>query len=302
VTRAAAVVVAACTAAAPPPSAMPAVTEPAPAAAGRPPAPRSLAAEAAMVAIPAGRYIAGSTRAERDAAYEAYRASAGHDAARTHGWFENEDERHEAELPAFRIDRVPVTQAAFAEFVAAGRAAPPAIDEATWRTQGFQQDWSAVVRFVWTTNRPPAGRDDHPVVLVTWREADAYCKWRGRLHGAARRLPTADELEKAARGENGSEYPWGDTYDPAKLDSAVAGPHDTMPVGSFADGASPYGVLDLAGNVFEWTGTPFAAGKMTVKGSAWDDWAGVGRGASRHGRGIDIRHVIVGFRCAADGE
>ena len=72
----------------------------------------------------------------------------------------------------------------------------------------------------------------------------------------------------------------------------------TAPVGSYPAGASPYGVLDLAGNVFEWTSTPFGAGEMTVKGSAWEDFGGVGRGASRHGRKIGARHVIVGFRCA----
>jgi formylglycine-generating enzyme required for sulfatase activity len=56
----------------------------------------------------------------------------------------------------------------------------------------------------------------------------------------------------------------------------------------------------MAGNVFEWTSTPWGPGTMTVKGSAWDDFAGVGRGASAHGRKVDARHVIVGFRCAAD--
>ena len=95
-------------------------------------------------------------------------------------------------------------------------------------------------------------------------------------------------------------YPWGNAYEPDKLDSAVKGPGDTVPVGQFTSGASPYGVLDLAGNVFEWTSTPMPDGKMTVKGSAWEDFAGVGRGASRHGRAQTVRHVIVGFRCAAD--
>ena len=102
-----------------------------------------------------------------------------------------------------------------------------------------------------------------------------------------------------ANGAEGLAYPWGNLYDPEKLNSAVKGPHDTTPVGQFSTGASPYGLLDAAGNVFQWTSTRFKADRMTVKGSAWDDFAGVGRGASRHGRPATARHVIVGFRCAA---
>jgi formylglycine-generating enzyme required for sulfatase activity len=264
-------------------------------------APLSLAADAQMVEVPAGRYVAGSTPEERLAAYGDYQHTSGHDTAREQQWFEDEDDRHVGELPAFHIDLMPVTQAEYAELVATGRAAPPAVDEATWRASGFQQDWTVVERFQWRGGRPPPGREDHPVVLVTWQEADRYCRWRGEVVGHPRRLPSAAELEKAARGEHGFEYPWGNAYEPDKLNSAIAGPLDTTPAGQFVHGASPYGVLDLAGNVFEWTSTPFAAGKMTVKGSAWDDWAGVGRGASRHGRAVGARHVIVGFRCAGDG-
>ena len=66
------------------------------------------------------------------------------------------------------------------------------------------------------------------------------------------------EYEKAARGDGGLAYPWGNAYEPDKLNSAVKGPGDTVPVGQYTIGASPYGVLDLAGNVFEWTSTPFS--------------------------------------------
>ncbi len=265
-------------------------------------APLSLAADDHMVLVPAGSYIAGSTPEERAAAYDDYRASSGHDTAREHHWFDHEDDRHlVAVMPAFRIDLMPVTQAQYGELVAAGGARPPAIDEAAWRAQAFVQDYATeVTRFVWSDSRPPAGREDHPVVLVTWAEADRYCRWRGEQRGEPRRLPTADEYEKAARGDHGFTYPWGNAYEADKLNSAVAGPRDTVAVGSYVAGASPYGVLDLAGNVFEWTSTPFAEGKMTVKGSAYEDYAGLGRGAGRHGRTPTIRHVIVGFRCAAD--
>lgn len=260
----------------------------------------SLAADERMIAIPAGQYIAGSTPEERAAAYDDYQATAGHDAARENKWFDKEADRHLAKLPAFRIDLMPVTQAQYAEFVIAGKATPPTVDEATWQAQGFKQDYeSQVVRFNWVDGKPPAGREDHPVVLVSWVDADRYCRWRGEVRGERRRLPTAEEFEKAARGEGGFSYPWGNVFDPEKLNSAVKGPRDTTPVGTHVEGASPYGVLELAGNVFQWTATPIASTtKMVVKGSAWDDFAGLGRGASGHGRVKTAKHVIVGFRCA----
>jgi formylglycine-generating enzyme required for sulfatase activity len=253
-----------------------------------------------MVAVPRGRFVAGSTPEERLAAYDDFLHSSGRDTARAHQWFDNEDDRHISELGAFRIDLMPVTQAAFAELVATGQLAAPSIDEAAWRAQGFQEPWSVAERYQWLDGRPPIGREEHPVVLVTWRDADRYCRWRGELAGAPRRLASAAEYEKAARGEGGLAYPWGNAYEANRLNSAVAGPGDTTPVGQYPGGASPYGVLELAGNVFEWTETPMRDGEMTVKGSAWDDWAGVGRGAARHGRALGTRHVIVGFRCAGE--
>jgi formylglycine-generating enzyme required for sulfatase activity len=260
----------------------------------------SLAADAQMIAIAAGQYVAGSTPEERAAAYDDYQSTAGNDTAREQKWFEGEDDRHVEKLAAFRIDLLPVTQSQYAEFVGAGGAPAPAIDEAAWKAQGLAQDYATVVaRFAWKDNQPPAGKLDHPVVLVTYDEAAAYCAWRGKLTGDARRLPTANEYEKASRGDNGNTYPWGNIYEPDKLNSAVKGPGDTVPVGQFSTGASPYGVLDLAGNVFEWTSTPFSGDKRTVKGSAFEDFGGVGRGAGRHGRPAKVRTVIIGFRCAA---
>lgn len=263
----------------------------------------SLAADERMIAIPDGRFVSGSTPEERAAAYNDYLATSGKDVARTHHWFDLEPERHVTTLPGFHIDLLPVTQAEYAEFVIAGKAPEPTMDEATWKAQGFQQDFATeVARFAWHDTTPPSGREDHPVVLVTQPQAAAYCAWRGEMRGMTRRLPTAEEYEKAARGDSGLSYPWGNVFEADKLDSAVGGPRDTMPTGTYPKGASAYGVLDLAGNVFEWTSTkwPEGGGKITVKGSAWDDYAGVGRGASAHGRAPDIRHAIIGFRCASD--
>ncbi len=262
----------------------------------------SNAADARMVAVPAGRYIAGSTEEERAAAYDDYLESAGQNTARERKWFEHEDDRRLDQLPAFRIDLMPVMQVEYAELVAQAQVPVPAIDEAAWKVQGFAQDYaSEVARFAWRDGRPPAGREDHPVVLVTHADAERYCRWRGEQTGEPRRLPTSAEYEKASRGDAGLIYPWGNTYEADKLNSAVAGPRDTTPVGTYTTGASPYGVLDLAGNVFQWTSTSSDGGtKRIVKGSAWEDFAGMGRGAAGHGRAPTIRHVIVGFRCAAD--
>jgi formylglycine-generating enzyme required for sulfatase activity len=262
---------------------------------------RSRVADAEMIAIPAGPFVAGSGLDERQRAYEEYRETSGRDTAHERSWFETEREPHQVILPAYLIDATPVTNGEYAEFVADTGARAPGIDAAAWKRQRFVQDFdSEIARFVWRGGVPPAGREDHPVVLVTWHEAAAYCAWRGALVNRPRQLPTADELEKASRGEHGRRYPWGDAFDPAMLASAVGRPRDTTPVGSFPAGASPYGVLDAAGNVFQWTSTPMPGHRelRIVKGSAWDDYGGVGRGASMHGRPPEIRHGIIGFRCA----
>ncbi len=266
-------------------------------------APISRAADTAMVTIPAGPYMAGSTVQEREQAYQDYRATAGSDAARQGKWFAHEEQHQRRELALYHLDSTPVTNGAYAEFVADTKRAAPYIDKTTWVRQGFIQDYATeVARYNWDKGKPPPGREQHPVVLVPWEDAAAYCAWRGAVVGKRRRLPTASEFEKAARGKHAYTYPWGAEFQPAKLNSRVSGPNDTVPVGSYPAGASPFGVLDLAGNVFQWTATPWSgsAKRMTVKGSAWDDYAGVGRCAAQHGRRRWVRHAIVGFRCAAD--
>ena len=150
-------------------------------------APLSRAADLQMVVVARSRSIAGSTPEERQLAYADWAAAAGSDVARANGWFDREEDRRVVELPRFRIDLMPVTNAAYAEFVADGGAPAPTMDAATWAAQGFVQDWATEVeRFVWTDGHPPPGREDHPVVLVDWDDAAAYCAWRGRAVGAPR--------------------------------------------------------------------------------------------------------------------
>lgn len=262
-------------------------------------APLSLAADDRMIVVPDGKYIAGSTPEERGASYDDFATATTSDTAREQKVFDKEADRHQTTLPAYRIDFMPVTQAQYAEFVMAGKAAPPAIDEAAWSAQGFSHQFAAdVARFSWKGTAPPDDRLDHPVVLVSHDDASRYCAWRGELRGQPRRLPTAAEFEKAARGTDGLAYPWGNTFAGSKLNTANGGPKDTVPAGTHAAGASPYGLLDMAGNVAQWTTTAGDAGTMLVKGSSWDDNAGFGRAASARMFKRSVRHIVIGFRCA----
>jgi formylglycine-generating enzyme required for sulfatase activity len=91
-----------------------------------------------------------------------------------------------------------------------------------------------------------------PVVGVSWYEAAAYAAWLSKVKGKSYRLPTEAEWEKAARGSDGREYPWGNEFDNNKCNSDESGLNRTGPVGIFPDGQSPYGCFDMAGNVWEW--------------------------------------------------
>ena len=261
--------------------------------------PVSRQADAEMVTVSSGVYISGSTSESRETAYRTYEQTAGHNAARRNRWFDREEPQTKRSVPSFLIDRTPVTVAAYAEFVADTGALPPSIDEEMWKKQGFVQDYQdEVAPLTWKSKTPPANLMNHPVVLVTHEEARAYCHWRGTVVGSKRTLPSQHEFEKASRGPNGNRYPFGDTYDSDLLHGAHTTIRSTVPVGQYPRGASFYGVLGLSGNVFHWTRDVFDKDRAVVKGSAWDDFGGVGRGAARHGRRYWVRHVLVGFRCA----
>jgi len=255
----------------------------------------------AVVQIPAGPFLAGSDGAERELAYRLDEQGYGHAATREQRWYDTERARGPAETGAYAITVTPITNRQYAAFVAAAGYPAPDVDRATWRSYGLIHPYERTRRFAWTNGRPPAGREDHPVVLVSVADAQAYAAWLSQRTGRAWRLPTELEWEKAARGGDGRIFPWGNEFDPGRLNSHDAGPFDTVPVGRYAAGASPFGVLDAAGQVYEWTATAAGPGRAIVKGGSWDDkGCGVCRSAARHARPVTLKHILVGFRLVRD--
>ena len=257
-----------------------------------------------LVSIPAGPFIVGSDRAEREMAYRLDEAAYGHSATRKGKWYESEPDRQEEILAAFEITRTPITNRQYAAFIAATGRTAPDVDLATWNSYGLIHPYERTRRHAWVTGAAPKGREDHPVVLVTHADASAYAAWLTQQTGRRWRLPTEREWEKAVRGAEGRIFPWGDDWDATRLNTNDQGPFDTTPVGSYPSGAGAFGLLDGAGEVFEWTGTAAGGGgtqRYVVKGGSWDDsGCGVCRPAARHTRPAALKHILIGFRLVAE--
>jgi formylglycine-generating enzyme required for sulfatase activity len=231
--------------------------------------------------------------------------SMGSDPARDSSADVNETPQHTVYLDAFWMDLTEVTNAMYEKCVQAGVCVAPAKDSSF-------------------TNKNYYGAsafDNFPVMHIIRDQAQEYCRWRGG------RLPTEAEWEKAARGTDGRIYPWGNNFAGDRLNYCDAncprrkpdasyndGYADVAPVGSFPSGASPYGLLDMAGNVFEfvldWYGETYYASSpasnpmgpasgdvYVVRGGAWDSKAGIVRTAVRYWIQPQVSLDYVGFRC-----
>jgi iron(II)-dependent oxidoreductase len=199
---------------------------------------------------------------------------------------DDEEPRRRVALDGFSIDKFEVTKALYQKFMSAtGRAAPQ-----YWNDSKF--------------NDP-----QQPVVGVSWQDADAFCRWAGK------RLPTEAEWEKAARGKDGSKYPWGDTWDASRANSSESKLGATAKVGSYPGGASPYGAHDMAGNVWEWVADwydkdyykrgpdrnpkgPDTGTNRVLRGGSWYDNPINLRAADRFNYPPGLRSIDIGFRCA----
>ncbi len=271
------------------------------------------------VPIPGGAFVRGSNRAEREAAYRLDESAYGHSITREQRWYENEGPRRIAMTDPFRITRTPITNRQYAPFVRETGHPAPDVDAATWASYGLIHPWARTRRHAWRDGRPPPGREDHPVVLVSWEDARAYARWLGRRTGDRWRLPREAEWEKAARGSEGRAFPWGDEWRPQWTNTGATAPgaEAVMAVGSFPRDRSPYGVMDMGGNVSEWVAdhyAPYPGSELrldeaerahrVVRGGG----AGVGhyslslffRSARRAHADPAMRSTDVGFRCARD--
>ncbi|UCF62562.1 MAG: SUMF1/EgtB/PvdO family nonheme iron enzyme [Anaerolineaceae bacterium] len=172
------------------------------------------------------------------------------------------------ELPEFWIARAPVTNAEYAQFVIATAYEPPS-------------HWKAGV--------PPDEILNHPVTHVSWNDAMAYAEWVGK------RLPTEEEWEKAARGLEGWAYPWGE-WEEGCCNTKEAGVGTTTPVGLYSPkGDSPYGCVDMAGNVLEWTAS--MDGKYQIlRGGAYNHGQELAYSAFRIRHKPSYRYRNIGFR------
>jgi len=208
------------------------------------------------------------------------------------------DRKKKVTLPEFWIDKTPVTNSDYKQFLDANPQHPAPF---------FEESWAKPYNWDRQSRSFPPGKATHPVVLVSWHDAAAYAEWAGK------RLPTEEEWEKAARGTDGREYPWGD-WEEGRCNSEEAAVGGTTPVGRYSpQGDSPYGCVDMAGNVWEWTqdcwngsyqGAPTngsawlsgECGQRVVRGGSWINKPDDVRSADRDGNYAGGRYILLGFR------
>ncbi len=202
---------------------------------------------------------------------------------------------HTVTLDAFWIDQTEITNRLYAKCVAAGACTPPA-DTSSYK----RAEYYGSAEFA-----------DYPVVYVNWQQAAGYCAWAGR------RLPTEAEWEYAARGEENRLYPWGKQAPDDTLANFNYAFRGATPVGFFPDGASPFGVLDMAGNAAEWVADwyledyysispkanpqgPSSGVVRTIRGGSYANVGEKLRSSRRAHDEVNYTSAALGFRCAAD--
>jgi len=236
---------------------------------------------APLVLIPAGPFPMGVPKGDRDGGRDEY-------------------PNHEVFLDAYYIDKFEMTNGRYREFIrATGHRAPQHAKDPS--------------RNIWQGATMPESIADKPVINVDWFDAEAYCKWAGR------RLPTEAEWEKAARGTDDRRFPWGNvepTHKHLNFNQRWQGEKTLMPVGSYEAGKSPFGVYDMAGNVWEWVAdwydayyyekSPARNPKGTATGthkvlrsSGWEVETPLVRSVTRVMSDPLNRNHSTGFRCAA---
>jgi eukaryotic-like serine/threonine-protein kinase len=250
-----------------------------------------------QVYVPAGDFLMGAAHSDTDA----QQTSVGN------GRAYEEIPQFTYHLDNYWIDKFEVTNGQYQQCVAAGKCEKPWVDYV----------WSVLMSYYGNPQY-----DKYPVVWVTWFQARAYCEWAGR------RLPTEAEWEKAARGTDGQMYPWGNdkpsgdkaNFCDSNCQRTIANPAfndgyvETAPVGSYPAGASPYGAMDMAGNVWEWTSTlirpyPYdandgredlnAPGERVWRGGTWSNGVWWLRSSVRYRSVNFYKWGVLGFRCAA---
>ena len=181
----------------------------------------------------------------------------------------------------FWIDTHEVTNAAYARFILETRHRVPAPTDSGLRL------WNS-----WKDGKPRVGFERYPVVGVDWWEAEAYCGWMDK------RLPSEAEWERACQGLVAFPYPWGETAidrEHANYDPTGRSRYGTVEVGSLPKGASPYGAMEMVGNVWEWT-----TNKGVLRGGAWNNTDGLVRCTGRYRAMPASRDHAFGFRCAKE--
>jgi formylglycine-generating enzyme required for sulfatase activity len=260
-----------------------------------------------MVYVPAGEFLMGSSFVDVRTAQELCRLANGRFASSVCHWdaFGDELPQHSVVLDAFWIDQTEVTNAQYEACVSAGACTEPS------QRGSFTRQWYYGTQVY----------ADFPVIWVRWEQAHVYCEWAGA------RLPTEAEWEYAAAGPEDWRFPWGEDFDPTRLnycDSSCSGVSDeaysdgfpdTAPAGSFPSGVSWVEAMDMAGNVREWVADlygPYSAGTQhnpigpssgnahVPKGGSWYEAAYDVRAANRGGERFDYDRHKVGFRCAMD--